>query len=320
MSSTYKTPRPRSILDYTERQSGLGIKLFPVQRLILKLYYGIELDDRKKSIPILNPLVGKVRFKLTELGYLQYLFESGRCNIHEQNSRPRRELVLSLGRRTGKTSLLSIISNYELYRLLSLGDPQAYYQLPSSQQIQISCVGVDKDQAHLMLRDWQAYLQKVPSFAPFIQYHSLSRIQLWTPADKLCGRARGSLRVAFKSSLSAEGIACTNAALALDDLALFRDERRAYDALAPTTKHLIPKRRKTSEARIVCASSPRYRKGKFYELFHRGMVDKYKTSLVIQAPTWEVNPAIPSEFYQERYRESPRLFYQEFGAQFLPPE
>jgi hypothetical protein len=38
--------------------------------------------------------------------------------------------------------------------------------------------------------------------------------------------------------------------------------------------------------------------------------------LCVQAPTWEVNPTISAEVFQEYYAEDPRVFYTEFGAEF----
>ena len=45
------------------------------------------------------------------------------------------ELVLVLGRRSGKSFLVSAIALYELYRLLSMGHPQSRYGLMEFDQI-----------------------------------------------------------------------------------------------------------------------------------------------------------------------------------------
>jgi hypothetical protein len=38
--------------------------------------------------------------------------------------------------------------------------------------------------------------------------------------------------------------------------------------------------------------------------------------LMIQAPTWEVNPTVPVSFFEEEYQKDPNKFNCEFGAQF----
>jgi hypothetical protein len=38
------------IITFAEAQWGLNIKLFPVQRFILKTFYGLPLDDNEKNI------------------------------------------------------------------------------------------------------------------------------------------------------------------------------------------------------------------------------------------------------------------------------
>lgn len=61
-------------------------------------------------------------------------------------------MILSIGRRSGKTTISACIAAYETYKLISKGDPQGYYGLPHSNNIQIISVATDKDQAGLLYR------------------------------------------------------------------------------------------------------------------------------------------------------------------------
>ncbi|MFA5054238.1 MAG: hypothetical protein WC565_09280, partial [Parcubacteria group bacterium] len=72
------------------------------------------------------------------------------------------------------------------------------------------------------------------------------------------------------------------------------------------------------ESRIICISSPLNRQGKFYELYHQAMSGGPGSDnmLAIQAPTWEVNPTIPSSYYRQKYHADPAVFMTEHGAQF----
>jgi intein/homing endonuclease len=97
-------PKPASIYnvqEYIEQPWGLGMRLYPVQRFIVKLYYHLPLDDKFKTIQVTDMFRSKVLYSLTEKEYLRFLFSEGRCNIGEQDHE-RRELLLSLGRRAGK--------------------------------------------------------------------------------------------------------------------------------------------------------------------------------------------------------------------------
>jgi len=94
-------PRIFSALEYIEADWGLGMKLYPVQRFLVKLYYHLPLNDRDPTIEITDMLKTKVLYRFTEKEYLRFLFNEGRCNIGEQDHE-RRELILAIGRRAGK--------------------------------------------------------------------------------------------------------------------------------------------------------------------------------------------------------------------------
>src|SRR5690606_6883380 len=107
------------ILTYIESGWGLGVTLRPAQRAIVKLYYFLELDDfipeeEHLKIKIRDFLSGETKYVLSEKDYLTYLYNEGRCNIGEQDHE-RKELLLSIGRRGGKSMLSSIFASYEIY-------------------------------------------------------------------------------------------------------------------------------------------------------------------------------------------------------------
>ena len=94
-------PRIFSIIDYIESDWGLGMRLFPVQRFIVKLYYHLPLNDRDKTIQITDMFNTRVLYRFTEVEYLHFLYSEGRCNLDAQDHE-RRELLLAIGRRGGK--------------------------------------------------------------------------------------------------------------------------------------------------------------------------------------------------------------------------
>jgi hypothetical protein len=94
-----------NIVEFIEAPWGLQRTMFPVQRVIVKAYYGLPLDKRLKQVAITdwrrqNPQL------LTEAEYLEYLYSEGRSNISEVCAGDhRRDLVLAIGRRSGKCIL-----------------------------------------------------------------------------------------------------------------------------------------------------------------------------------------------------------------------
>jgi hypothetical protein len=327
------------------------MRLFPVQRFIVKLYYHLPLDDKlpedeTRRIRISDMFNTKTLYTFTEKEYLSYLYNEGRCNIGEQDHL-RRQLTLPIGRRAGKTTLSAVFASYELYRLLSLGNPQEYYGLPNGNRIQIISVATDKDQAGLLFNDVTSHMAKCEFFQPYIANNTLSYVQLRTPYDierygptvrhtdgKFTSfNGKASIRVTFKASISKGLRGSGNIVIILDEIAHFQDKGKSsakdiYDAITPSVAAFSAKDLDTglpihgsetqSEARVICISSPLNKAGKFYELFHLGMSrgPGSENMLVIQAPTWEVNPTIPTSYYREKYHEDPTVFMTEHGALF----
>lgn len=345
-----------SVLDYIEQPWGIDLHtLYPAQRFIVKLYYNLPLDenlpaDPNKRIQIKDMFGERVLYEFSEREYLEYLYNEGRCNIGEQDHE-RRQLVLALGRRSGKTALSGIFASYELYRLLNLYNPQAYYGLPNGNRIQIISVATDKDQAGLLYNEVTTHLAKCGYFKPYIVNVTQGWVNFRTPFDiekygpsfrQMDGKfvsfsGKTTIRVTFKSCIAKGLRGAGNIVVILDEVAHFRDKggssaKDIYDAITPSVAAFSRKDPNTGlpavdsktgesaevEGRIILISSPLGKSGKFYELYDLAMRggEGSDNILAVQAPTWEVNPTIPSSYYREKYHEDPVTFATEFGAQF----
>lgn len=347
-------PKIFSILDYIESDWGLATRLYPAQRFVVKLYYNLELDkelpeDPFRRIRIKDPFSEKVLYEFSEYEYLQYLFNEGRCNIGEQDHE-RRELVLAIGRRGGKTTLSGIFASYEVYKLLNLYNPQSYFGLPNGNRIQIISVATDKDQAGLLFNEVTSHLAKCSYFSPYIANNTLSHVNFRTPYDieKYGPTARqengkfvsfngkATIRVTFKSCIAKGLRGPGNIVIILDEVAHFQDKgnssaEQIYDAVTPSAAAYSRKDPRTGmpaidgagveapvESRIILISSPLGRSGKFYEKYDLAMRggEGSRNLLAIQAPTWEINPTVPSSYFKEKYHANPTTFMVEFGANF----
>ena len=94
-----------NIIEYIESGWGLNLRLFPIQRFILKVYYNIELDDTVRVIEVTDKFRENVLYSFTEKEYMHFLWNEGRINIKEYDH-SRHELVLAIGRRGTKTAML----------------------------------------------------------------------------------------------------------------------------------------------------------------------------------------------------------------------
>lgn len=278
--------------------------------------------------------------------------EEGEGQVYDLNV-PEGSAFVANGFTNHNTTLSSIFASYEVYRLLNLGNPQQYYGLPNGNRIQIISVATDKDQAGILFNEVTGHLAKCEYFKPYIANNTLSHIQFRTPydIDKYGPSARHqngkfvsfngktSLRVTFKSSIAKGLRGAGNAVVILDEMAHFQANGQAsakdiYDAVTPSTAAFSPKlpdefgvfmpiekpdgTKYPVEARIISISSPLNRHGKFYELFNLAMTGGpgSENILAIQAPTWEINPTVPSSYYKQKYHSDPAVFMTEHGAQF----
>jgi hypothetical protein len=353
------------IVTFIESPWGLGMKLFPVQRVILKAHYGIALDDNPLGFPLDIPVPKnhpnydvdlvdgdgfyalRIPFSnwhrenhqvLTEAGYLKHLFDDGRCNVdHVVEGHERREMILSIGRRSGKTTISACIAAYETYKLISKGHPQSFYGLPDSNVIQIISVATDKDQAGLLYRECHGHFVNCDFFAAYMANATQSFATFQTPHDiEKFGpysdnpRSRFSLKITFRSCVAKGLRGAGNIVVILDEVAHFTDKGQSgaeevYNAVTPSTsafsrKDPLDSRKPIGpvEGRIILISSPLGKQGQFYKLFQIGMSSSKAANnmLCIEAPTWEVNPTVPASEFEKHYIKDPAVFFTEYGGEF----
>lgn len=334
-------PEFLNILEFIDRFDLLPDGLYPVQKFILKLYYGIPLDE---SLPDKNgdririqDRYGKFKGYLTEVQYLEYLHEQGHCNIKVQEPKTRRELILVLGRRSGKSTLSSIVTVYELYRLLRRGCPQTYYGMPAGSEIRIICVANDKEQAEIVYQVISNYTTTLDYFTDSLVHDTKTyqRFQTATDVEKfgkgdIKNGGRGTLTVTFKSSVAKGLRGRGNIIVILDEIAFFGDDGKSsakeiYRAITPATAQFSPKdvndRRipvGPTEGKVILISSPDAKSGFFYRQYQTSLSGgkASRDMLMIQAPTWEVNPTLDPDYYETEYAKDPVAFDTEHGAKF----
>lgn len=96
-------------IDFIESHRGLGIRLFPIQRLIIKCVFGVPMDYKEKRVPLYDIYRERLQSTVMESEALRIFYEEGRCNVGDWRDIPDRgynEACILAGRRGGK--LLSV--------------------------------------------------------------------------------------------------------------------------------------------------------------------------------------------------------------------
>lgn len=233
------------------------------------------------------------------------------------------ELHLDLGRRASKTLLSSIISAYEAYKLLTIGNgnPHKFYGIPKGEDIHIINVALSQDQAGTLFGMIRQRIMDAPFFRNRIANATTTEIRLWTDDDlkrkkiKSILEIKGSIVILCGHS-NPDTLRGKGAILILfDELAHYDESGKTpgsafYNALEPSTK----KFKQFGDARLVEISSPYTMTGIFYDIYQSAKTSNHILSF--QLPTWCVNYDIPYESLAEERKRNPENFVIEYGAQW----
>jgi len=240
---------------------------------------------------------------------------------------PFKELHLCLGRRGTKTVLASIISAYEVYKLLKIGggDPHKFYNLPADDEIAIINVALSQPQAGKLFNEISSRLRNSNFFMNRVAKGTTSEIRLYTDADLKKAKilkAQGSKLEVPGSILimcghsNPDTLAGRSAILILFDELAFYDESGKvtgsyfYNRLKPSLANFLP----YGDGRLVEISSPNSMVGVFYDIFKAAKDDDQVLSY--QLPTWLANPKITYAILKPDRDRNPENFTVEHGAQW----
>jgi hypothetical protein len=325
------------IITFCEAEWGLGLGsvkqvpgLFATQKMVLKAYYGLPLDDTDKCIEIKDKFSEKTLHWFTEVEAIKYLKSDNRVGNVDFDGK-KNNLHLVIGRRGSKTTITSVIIAYELYKLLSKYSPHDYYGIMPEDIIEITSVSTNEKTSKNFFDRVTAHLQRSKFFKPYIKDVNQLDVMLQTKRDiDEYGRgARASIKVRA-APCSASGLrGMNNICVVMDEAAFFfRDEgdsgkassartaQAIYDAVAPSLA-MFNNPAGEPDGKIIMISSPADRTGLFYKEFDRSLDDtKNGDILMFQMPTWEMNKTIGPGFLKPKYYQNPIVYACEYGAEF----
>lgn len=186
------------IAEFATSEEFLGLKLFPLQLLILKiatlavnLFTAFDYEvirGWEQGFVLNNDLVqpayeGRKGTPPGLLARIEACRASGRVTCEE--------LVLVLGRRGSKSFLAAILVAWRLWNLLALGDPQAHYKIPTDKILAVHLFAAD--QTTLVRNGYGdvVNLLRAPCFQPFMGKGDNKKTSLLTPAQLTRGARSG---------------------------------------------------------------------------------------------------------------------------------
>lgn len=313
----------------------VGLSLWDAQRIILKCFYIGSIGNKELALTqaewewLYKMEPDEERDGNVYQKNIKDVIRKMQKRLQDPNMPYFKELHLQLGRRASKTTVSSIITAYEAYKLLVIneGDPHGYYNLPQDNEIAIINCATALKQAEKLYGELQARIRNSPFFRGRIAKETSNEIRLYTNRD-LAKKAAGATLEIHGSILllcahsNADSLAGINAILILFDEIAFYDETGKYTGkyFYGRLKPALSKFYKYDAARIVQISSPNKRLGIFYETAMLAKEDDANGNSILsfQLPTWDVNPDVPYD-HPEMTRDRVNnldLFNVEFGAQW----
>lgn len=262
---------------------------FPFQSLVIKLLYGLW-----EKYPLTQ----------AEIDLLEVLKNNWGINLDLENRDINtfiEVLILVVGRRGTKTSLISFIQTYETYKLICKGNPQKYYGIRERHPIEVLNMAKDGEQAKSPFVLTKNNIKRIEFFAPYIDYSkdNESELRLFSPADLYENQKirkynetkpvnapkknlmEGTITISAITTSAASKRGKATLCLIFDEFAHFDRARLTagnesdqdiltempqtdyamFKALTPSVKDF------GKDGKILCISSPREKGGYFYRLY-----------------------------------------------------
>jgi len=324
------------VLTYVQAPWGVYEKPWPAQRFILKLVYGIPLDDTVKDIYTWDRFKENQTGLYTEVEFLQMLNSEGRCNItleQHQNRQGRAYsyTILRLGRRSGKTTLSQWITAYEAYRLLRIDDPQKHFNFRKAQPIGMTLVATNKEQAEQLLSPARDTISSSPYLKRFVDKDSRQRMTLYTQANLDRGQSSDSGVFLAAAACSARAIRGPGNMIALlEEYGLFmaelraagsnRSDREIFKAIAPSLADFTDPETGEPAGQVFVVSTPVSRESHMYELEDKIWSGELTNGLVVWMPSYWISENIVSSFFKNAHAVDPIAYRQEYEAEYLDQE
>lgn len=318
-----------------------GQKPTPVQQFVLKLVYGIPLDDTNRTIRIYDRFKENLLDTKTEVGFFNHLKSENRVNLPDYNYHASGDpniwqIQLIWGRRGGKSAITGFILAYEIYKLLHYWSPHDFFGIIDTEEIRVMSVGPSKDQADTVRGYALSCIDGHPFFKPYvlgdtsgvITFKTQKQIDRKINEDKLRERPGLTLSTYAANERLVRGKG--NIILVFDEIAHFlktmgsvTGDKTIVDAASPSQarfhKDIGDGRGDLMFSKVFYISDPLDEVGVFYDEYKAAIKPgAEKTRLMVKLSTIVANPdAVTTEFLKKEYESrGEKSFRAAYEAEF----
>jgi hypothetical protein len=215
------------------------------------------------------------------------------------------------------STLASVISAYEMYKLIKYGDPSSHYGFPPETIISICNVAPTDEQANIVFSSILSMASKSLCMRDRVLNQTQTYFNLMTDSDaaSFSKRKRASIIVVAGGCSSSSLRGRNNIGVIMDEMAFFIDNGgrfsgdAVYKALTPSTGTF------GGDGKVICISSPYAKYGAFYSRYLQSF-DEQETTLMLKMYTSLANPSIDPVILKTERRRDKINFLCEFGGEF----
>ena len=262
-----------SVEEFAESAKYCGKRLYPRQKLLLKLIFLEDLTEEEDRILDYWIEGGKNKSEIKISPFIRERIAHLKDNGYDHF----REVVLVGGRRSSKGFVTGIALAKRMFDVMALQDPGQHYGIDPEKEIYFSCVASSQDQAKkYQYADFSSTVNSCAAMQPHISKLQELEFSVATEADirkldafKRQGRRvqrdlsklRGTALPANASTIrgSATMAICFDEMAHLQEGGSYQSASEVYEAAIPSLAQF------GKDAMIFCNSSPYSKVGKFYE-------------------------------------------------------
>lgn len=325
-----------NFVDFLESPLGPKISLYPVQYMMGKILFGVELTYKEASIPVYDKFREKLLYTMNEREFLAYLYDEGRTHVRDWQDLKAggySEMEIIAGRRAGKSRVTAACADYMLYKLLAVRNPQEYYQLDAGSTIDFTILAQDEDGAQRLYGKIRNDVNKSEFFRPYLfGSPGANTLKLVTEADRGKRDVLPSIEVASLACTTRSARGPSSIFLCLDEFAFFRNalgsrSDEVYESAKPATMQFVnPEGQR--DAKIITITSPWTRVGMVWDLHQDAFRDGADSEVfVVRLSTAQMNPRADSSFLKQEFKRKEATWAAEYGGEFIdsagslaPPE